>query len=150
MVIHAAQHHDADAVLALQLVQRLAGLAANLGLAIEQGLESGVQRAFIFFAGKTQYRTPGLKHLVGTDSLILQIQDWIEVTDPIVSEDFTLLGKGRFDYLRRGGHRRASIGTGQVDQRGMQHVVHREPDRVQWLLAVLGRDEIVNVRDANL
>ena len=49
VMIGAAQHDDADAVFALQLIERLPRLAAHLSLVFEQGLEAGFDGAFVFF-----------------------------------------------------------------------------------------------------
>ena len=67
MMIDAAEHHDADAVFAFQLVECLARLPAYLGLALVQGFEAGGKSSLIFLACYSEYRPPRLEHLVGAN-----------------------------------------------------------------------------------
>src|ERR1700733_4809119 len=150
MVVHAAQHDNADPVLTLQLIERLPCLTANVSLAIVQGLESSIESTFILFTGKSQDRTPRLQHLVGADSFVLQVENGININHPVLSEDVALLGERGLYYFWRSSHCRASVGPGQVNQRSMQHVVHGEPDSIQRFLVMLRRDQVINVRNADL
>ena len=68
----------------------------------------------------------------------------------VLGEDVVFLGERGLHRLRRRRHRRAGVRAGQLHQRRVQHVVHREEDRVERLLAVLHLDQVVDVRDADL
>src|SRR4051812_22466075 len=53
VMIDAAQHNDTDTILALQLIERFAGLMTDLSLAMGEGFKSLFDSAVIFFAGET-------------------------------------------------------------------------------------------------
>ena len=150
VVINPPKHHDADTVFALKLIERFTRLTADVSLACLERLEANFEGALILFAAEAEDRPPRLVHLVGADLVVLQIEDRIEIENAILREDIALLGEGGLYRLWRRGHRRAGIRAGQVHEMAVQHVIHREPDRVERLLAVLGGKQVVNVRDADL
>src|SRR5580693_545367 len=100
-MVYAAQHDDADAVFAFQLIKRRAGLAADLGLAFVQGLKADNDGSLVFFAGKTENGTPGFEHPICADSFVLEIQNWIDVEDVVLGENITLFHERSFYSLGR-------------------------------------------------
>jgi len=79
MMIDTAQHDDTDAILALQLVERLARLSADFGFAFVESMEGDCNSPVIFFAAETEYWPPCLEHLIGADLPILKVQNWIHI-----------------------------------------------------------------------
>jgi hypothetical protein len=150
VVIDAPQHHDADAVFALKLVERLAGLAANVGFACLERLEANFEGALILFAAKAKDRPQRLVHLVSADLLVLKVENRIEIQNAVLCEDVAFFGEGGLHRLGRCRYRRASIRAGQIHEMAVQHVIHGEPDGVERLLAVLRGKQIVDMRDADL
>ena len=65
VMIRPAEHDDADAVLALELVEHLARAAADAGFVVLQRRESGLDGTVVFFLRKPENRLPRLQHLVG-------------------------------------------------------------------------------------
>ena len=84
MVINASQHDDANAVFALQLVERLARLAADFVLAIGERLKACLDGAIVLLARQAQQWRPCPIHLLGTYLSVLQIQNRIKVRDSVL------------------------------------------------------------------
>ena len=150
MVIGPAQHDDADPVFALQLVEHLARSLANVGLVIRQRLEADFDRAVVLFQRQTHDWLPRLQHLMGEQFPVGEIQDRIYILHVVLGKDVVLFGECRLHRFGRCGDRRAGVRAHDLDQRRSKHVVHREEDDVQRLLAVLLLNQVVDVGDADL
>src|SRR5271156_3416898 len=150
MMIDAAQHDDADAIFTLELVESFTGLAADFRLAGLERLEASFEGTLVLFSAEAEHRCPHFIHLICTYSAVLKIEDRIKIENIVLREDIALLGEGRLHGFGSCSHRGAGVRTGKVYEMGVQYVIHREPDRVERLFAVLGREQVVNVRNANL
>ena len=149
-MIRPAQHHDADAIFAFQLVHHLASAPANAAFVVRQRLVAHLDRAVVFFLRQSKDRLPRLQHLVREQLAIGKVQDRIDVLHVVLGKDVVFLGKGGLHRFRRRGHGRTRIRRHDLHQRRGQHVVHREEDDVQRLLAMLLLDQVVDVRNADL
>lgn len=65
VMVRTAQHHDADAVFALELVKHLASAAADIRLVVLQRRESRLDRPIVFLLREAEYRLPRHQHLMG-------------------------------------------------------------------------------------
>src|ERR1700743_204582 len=109
MVIYPSQHDDPNTIFTLQLIKCLASLSADFALTVCQRFETHIESAFILFTAKPQHRTPCFEHLVGTDPLILEIQDWIDVGNAMLGKDIAFLHESGLYRLRSRGHSGTSI-----------------------------------------
>ena len=78
-----------------------------------------------------------------------KFEHWIDVLHVVLGEDIVFLGECGLDGFRRCGHGWTGIGADNLHQRRGQHVVHREEDDVQRLLAMLLLDQVVDVRNTD-
>src|SRR6185369_12836747 len=150
MVIRTTEHNDPNPVFALQLIEHLAGAFLDAGLIVLQALEAHFDGTIIFFLRQSEQRLPSLQHLVRKELAVGEVQDWIEILHIMLGKDIVFLGESCLHGLRCSSNRGAGVRAHNLHQWRMQHVVHGEEDHVQWFLAVLLLDQVVNVRDADL
>ncbi len=134
VVVGASQHHDADPVLVLQLVEHLPCAAADAGLVFFQGRESGLNGAVVFFLRQAQDWLKRLQHLMGKQFSLREIKYGVDVLHIMLGEDIVLFGESGLHRLRSRGHRGAGVGP---------------EDRVQRFLVMLFLNQVVDVRDAD-
>jgi len=132
------------------LVEDLPGALADPVFEVFHGLESGLDRALIFLFGKTQHGRPGLKHLVREQLLIGQVQQGIQIPDPMFGEDVRLLGEGSLDGTGTRGGGGARVGSLQPYQRRTQDIDHRKEDHVERFAHSFHEHQVVDMRDADL
>src|SRR5579883_137792 len=149
VMIRPAEHHDADPIFPLQLVQYFSSLFANAGFVIFESFVPRLDGALIFFNRKTQHRIPGLVHLIGEQLAVGEVQQRVHVADAVLGEYIGLLCERGFDSIRAGRHRRAGVGALQIHQAAVQHIHHWKENNVELLSQALEEDEIVDVRDAD-
>jgi hypothetical protein len=150
VMIRAPQHDDADAILAFQLIDDLAGAFANVAFVVFQCLESGFDGTIVFFVGQAEHRVEGLEHLEGEQLAVGEVQDRIDVLDIVLGENVVLFRESCFHGFRRGGDGGAGVAAREFYQGRVENVVHREKDNVERLLAVLFLDQVVDMRNADL
>ena len=149
VVIRAAEHHDADAVFALELVENFAGALANAAFIILEALKpASMARSFSSCERPRRASTP--VHLEGEQLPVREIENRIDILHVDFGENVVFFRERGLHGFRSGGDGGAGVGAGELDQRGMQHVVHREENGVERLLAVLHLNQVVDVRDADL
>src|ERR1035437_5960625 len=151
VVIRTAQQHHADAILALQLFQHLAGLAAH-GDVIEvlQGAVARFYGALVLFGAEAEDILEFLVHLPFEEVRLGEVDERVQETYAAFLEHVAFLDERGFDSGGRGG----DGGTGSrglhVRERAGEAIDHREEDDVERLLSVRAIEQIVDVRDAQL
>jgi hypothetical protein len=115
-----------------------------------QRLETHFESAIIFFARETEKGRPRLEHLICANFAVPQVQDRVEVSNPVFGKDIAFFRERRLHYFRSSRHGGTGIRARKIHQMRMKDVVHRERNRVQWFLVVLGGEQIVDVSDADL
>jgi len=125
VVVGTAQHHDADAILALELVQNLAGSPADAGFVFRQRLVAGFDRAIVFFPRQSENRPPCLEHLTREQLAVGEVQHGGDVLYVVFGEDVVLFRERSLHSFRRGGNRRARIGA--VKNRDSFEIEERAP-----------------------
>ncbi len=68
----------------------------------------------------------------------------------MLGEDIVFLGECGLHRFRSSSHCGTRIRSNNLYQRRVQHVVHREEDRFQRLLAVFLLNQVVDVRNSDL
>src|ERR1035437_5030014 len=151
VVIRTAQQHHADAILALQLFQHLAGLAAH-GDVVEvlQGAVAGRHGALVLLGAEAEDILEFLVHLAFEEVRLGEVDERVQETYAAFLEHVAFLDERGFDGGRRGG----DGGTGSrglhVRERAGEAIDHREEDDVERFLSVRAIQQIVDVRDAQL
>src|ERR1700722_554731 len=149
-MVRSAQHNDADAVFAFELVKNLTRPATDASLVILQRLVADLYRAVVLFLRQSEDRLPGLQHLMGEEFAVGKVQHRVHVLDIVLCENIILFRERGLHRLRGRGHGWTSVRSDNLHEWRSQHIVHGEENDVQGLLAMLLLDQVVDVRDADL
>src|ERR1019366_4109110 len=151
VVIRAAQQHHADAILALQLFQHLAGVAAH-GDVIEvlQGAVAGRHGALVLLGAEAEDILEFLVHLAFEEVRLGEVDEGVQKTYAAFLEHVAFLDERGFDGGRRGGDGGTGARGLHMGERAGEAVDHREEDDVERLFGVGAIEQVVDVRDAQL
>ncbi len=147
VVVRTRQHDDADAVLALQLVEHLASLLADLLLVLVVQLRSANSTARSFSSGLSP--SSGSKHAnicCANSFLSARLMIGSRNVTPCSAKTSISFVKAAFTVSGRRGDGRAGVRALQLHELGGQHVEHREEDQVELLLERLDHQQVVDVR----
>src|SRR5438128_2622803 len=117
VVVGPSQHHDANAVLALELIEHLPRTVADAGFVILQALVAYFNCSIVLFFGQSQNRLPGLQHLVCEKLLVGEVQDRVKILHIVLGENVVLFRERGLHRFRGRSHRWAGIRSDDLHQR---------------------------------
>src|SRR5271165_3141549 len=150
VMIGTAEHHNADAVLTLELVEHVARLVPHASLVFVERLIAGLDGALVLFGRQAEQGLESGEHLVRQQLAVLQVENRIDVLHLVFGKDIALLGIRGFDRLGTRRHRGAGVRSGEIDERRVEDVHHGEEDQVERLLGGFDGEQIMDVSDADL
>ena len=130
MMIGPSQHHNADAIFALQLIHGFPGLPLDALFIVFERFEAGLNRSFVFSPGNPKYRLPRLEQLISQQLSIGEVEDRAHIRNAGIGKDVVFLRVGSFHCLGGGCDRGTGIDPRKVYQRRMEHIDHGEENHV--------------------
>ena len=105
-----AQHHDADAVFAFQLIQHLARPLAHAGFVLFERLVAALDGPLVLFLRQARASASNAANICCAKSLrSCRLTTGLRYVIPLFREDVRLLGIGGFHRLRSRRHRRTRV-----------------------------------------
>ena len=117
VVIRPAQHDDADAVLALELVHRLAGASADARVVLFERLEADLDGALVLLFRETENGVQAWNICCANSFLSRMFIIGLMYVMPCSAKTFVLFGEGGLHRLRRRRTVGQAFDAGQLDQR---------------------------------